>query len=329
MEAKQRIYCTFAKLLPRTYREHFKILLRYSGEDASAEAWLGSATLLAILLFVLVLIIPQNIFGFFQISYLIFAMIAFFLAQLSAYMIIYFKVEDRRKRVEKVLPDALQLISANLRAGITPFRALQLAARKEFGPLEEEIRYATAKSLGTESFSDTLLKMTDRIKSDMLDRAMKLFTTAMKSGGHLAKLLEELAIDIAETNSLKKELTTNTKTYTMFIMFTIILGAPLLLAISIYFVDVITAMQAKTGASTAGFGMSFLAGEVAITPDFLTKVSIGMLIMTGLLASMLLGVITEGKAKYGLRYSLIIIVAALVMFAISKYVIGLFFGSMF
>ena len=329
MQLKHRLYYGFVKLVPIKYKEHVKYLLNYSGEDITAEAWLGSTTLLSILMFILISIAPKSVFGFFQPIYFIFAIIAFFLVQIASYMMIYFKVEDRRKRVEKVLPDALQLIAANLKAGMTPFKALKLSARKEFGPLEEEIRYATAKALGTESFSKTLLRMSEHIKSDMLERSMKLFTTAMRSGGHLAKLLEELARDIAETNSLKKELTTNTKTYTLFIMFTIILGAPLLLAISIYFVDVITAMQAKTTATTAGFGMAFLAGEITITVDFLNKVSIGMLIITGLLASMLLGVITEGKIKHGLRYSLIIIIAALVVFAISKYVIGIFFGKMF
>ena len=46
--------------------------------------------------------------------------------------------------------------------------------------------------------------MAKRIDSPILDRAMKLFAASMKSGGHLAQLLEDLANDIAETKALKK-----------------------------------------------------------------------------------------------------------------------------
>ena len=246
----------------------------------------------------------------------------FIFIQIISYLMVYFKAEERTKRVEDALPDAFQIIAANLRSGMTPFQALKLATRKEFGPLQEEIKYATSMALGTESFSDTLLRMSDRIRSDMLDRALKLFTTAMRSGGHLASLLEELAADISETRALKNELRTSTKTYTAFIMFTIVIGTPLLLAISINFVDMVAKMQAKTGITTAGFGMGFLAGEVTMTADFLTKISLFMLIMTSLLASMLMGVINEGKPKYGLKYAPTIIIGCMVVFFIAKYVVG-------
>jgi pilus assembly protein TadC len=261
--------------------------------------------------------------------FLHYSILTFIGVEIMTYLLLYFKVEDRTKRVERVLPDMLQLLSSNIRVGMTPFQALKLAARKEFGPLEEEIRHATARSLGTESFAQTLLGMSKRIKSDMLERAMKLFGTAMHSGGHLAPLLEELAKDIGETQALKKELVTNTKTYSSFIMFTIVVGTPLLLAISIHFITVITGLQAQTSTATASFGLGFLGGKVAITVDFLIKVSIVMLTLTGLLAGMLLGVITEGKAKFGLKYAPIIIGGSLIAFVILRILVTRYVGTLF
>ncbi|MEE9525829.1 MAG: type II secretion system F family protein, partial [Candidatus Woesearchaeota archaeon] len=207
-----------------------------------------------------------------------------------------------------------------------PFQAMKLAARDEFGPLKEEIEYATTKALGTESFSEALLSMAKRIKSPILDRAMKLFSASMKSGGHLAQLLEDLANDIAETRALKKELITNTKMYSMLIMFMVVIGAPLLLAVSIHFIKIISGMQATTGAAEAGFGMAALIGTISLTPGFLTKLSVVILFITSLLASMLMGVIAEGKEKYGLKYAPLVITGSLIVFVISQYIISGFLG---
>ncbi len=325
MNLKQRIYTIFSKLVPFAYRKHLKEQLMYAGIKEAVEGWLGSATLLSFLLFLIVVFMPYTLYQRFELLYLLIGIGVFLLIEFSFYILLYFKVEDRTKRIEEVLPDALQLISANLRAGMAPYQALKLSARKEFGPFKEEIEHATALALGTESFSEVLLGIGKRVKSDMLERALNLFTTAMRSGGHLAQLLEELSRDIAETRSLKKELVTNTRTYVMFIMFTIVIGTPLLLAIAIHFVDVITGIQ-EAGPTGAGFGMAFLAGEITITADFLIKVSVVLLAVTSVLAAMLMGVIQEGKSKYGLKYAPFVMIGSFAVFFIVRHFIGSFLG---
>ncbi len=324
----KRLYLTLARLLPLKYRNNVKQQGIYAGQTLDVDIYLGLATTLALSFSAIALLVP---FAFAQSFTAMFGGIAvgiFIFIELIAYLSVYFKAEDRTKRVEEVLPDALQLIAANVRAGMTPYKAMKVAARKEFGPLSEEINHVTSRALGTESFADLLIEMSKRIRSETLERAMEMFTTAMRSGGKLAVLLEELAKDIDETRSLKKDLITSTKTYVSFIMFTIILGAPLLLSISIQFIKVITSMQSKAGVSDAGFGLSMLAGEISITADFLTKLSIAMLIMTALLASMLLGTIREGKPKFGFRYAPIIIVGSMIAFVVFRHFIANFFGSM-
>lgn len=327
MELKQRIYLIFGRAMPLRYRLHLKELIVYSGQDIDVNQYLGSSTIMAFLFSIASLLIPKALAMPFDIYIILFAIITFLMVEFAAYLAIYFKVEDRTKRVENILPDALQLIAANIRAGMTPYQALKRAAREEFGPLAEELNRATSRALGTESFSDALVSISKRIRSEILGRAIDLFTTAMHSGGHLAKLLEELAVDVEETRSLKKELVTSTKTYVAFIMFTIIIGAPLLLGISIQFITIVTDMQASSGVSDVGFGMSFLAGEVVISADFLVKVSIGLLVVTSVLAAILLGTIREGKPTYGFRYAPIIAIGSLAAFFIFRHVITNFFGS--
>ncbi|HIH42778.1 TPA: type II secretion system F family protein [Candidatus Woesearchaeota archaeon] len=329
MRPKDKIYLNFARVFPNSYRNHLASILVYGGEKKNVDYWLGSGTVLALLMMFKIVLIPWVFFGAFQRLYFIIGVIVFLFIEFLVYLFAYFKAEDRTARIEKALPDALQLIAANLKAGMTPYKAIKLSARKEFGPLAEEIDYATSHALGTESFETTLLRISERTNSETLDRALKLFTSAMKSGAHLAKLLEDLGNDISQTRELKNELITSTKTYTAFILFTIMVGTPLLLAISIHFVTIVSEMQEKSNISNVGFGLEFLAGKVVITPDFLTKMSLVMLVLTSLLASMLLGVIKEGKEKQGLRYAPMLIIGCLTVFYVSKYIIGNVFGNLF
>ena len=76
-------------------------------------------------------------------------------------------------------------------------------ARKEFGPLSEEIKVAAAKSLGTKSFGAALKQLSRSIKSKTLEETVSFFSQAMKSGGRLAMLLQTSALDLRRTQEMK------------------------------------------------------------------------------------------------------------------------------
>lgn len=322
----QHVYESVIGIFPDKYVKEFRQMLIYSDDRRGISEWLGKSLLASVIAAILGVLIcfyfDINIF-----AALGGALLLIILIQFLVYITLYFKVENRTAMIEKALPDALQLIASSLQAGMTPYKAIKVSARKEFGPLTEELNKATAHALGTKDFAKELIKIGDRVDSPTLRRTLRLITRSMHSGGHLATLLEDLSEDIAETRSLKNEMVTNTKTYTMFIMFTIIVGAPLLLSISIHFVTMVQNMQGQTSLSTDEFGLGFLTGEMDITPGFLTNMSIIVLFFTSLLASMLTGVITKGEMKAGLRYAPFVIVASIALFFISKVLIGNFFSG--
>lgn len=338
MEFMGRFNLAVTRLVPAGYREHMRMMLIYAGDRRTVERYFGSATFISIILFAALNISFALLFRTgksiatdivplaLPMLPLVFAIVSVAAVYFLFYIFVYLSVTDRTTRVEESLPDALHLMSANIRAGMTPFQAMKLAARREFGPLKEEIETATTRALGTESFAESLLAMSKRVQSGFLERTMQLFTTAMKSGGQLAQLLEDMANDIAETRALKKELVTNTKMYSMLIIFTVIVGAPILLSISVYFVRTIGAMQASAGVAESEFGVGILPSGTALSPWFFIQISIVMLTMTSILASMLIGVILEGNEKFGLKYAPLIVTAAIVAFIVADYAIELFFG---
>jgi len=310
----RKLYYVFANFSPKGIKRHIEEMLEYSGADMDVRVWMGSVLLLSFLFGITGLLFSWIVLEITSVSVLLLiSLAAFAFVLFSLYLVLHFRVEDRKRRIENVLPDALQLIAANIRAGLTPLAALRTSARPEFGPLEEEVKYVTAKSLGVESFTDALTEMSRRIKSETLERTVALFIVSMRSGGSLAVLLENAADDIMEGQELRRQLITGTSMYIVFILFAVLIGMPVLLSISIEFVDMIGSLQQQS-AQTSLTGEVGLVMGTPISADFLFNVSILAIIATSVTVSILIGVIHDGKELNGLRYTLYLLVVSIVVF---------------
>jgi len=158
---------------------------------------------------------------------------------------------------------------------------------------------------------------------------MNLFSAAIESGSNMNTLLKNLAKDIRERQSLKNELITSTKTNSMFILFMVVVGAPILMSISIFFVDIVTGILGKSSlGDTSNMGMS-MGNSVAITSGFLNVYSIIFFIITGIIVSYFSGVIVEGDGKNGLKKAPLIVVGSITVFIISLYLVRYFLGGIF
>ena len=258
--------------------------------------------------------------------------IGFFLITLALfYLHISYTIDGRKKMVESILPDFLYLVGNNLKSGMSPFYAFRSAVRPEFGPLSEEIQIATQKSLGVESFSDALKDIGERIDSKVLNDTTKFFAQALRSGGHLAQLIETTASDIKQTNRLKKELITSTRMYTLFILFVVVVASPMLLAVSIQFLNILGSISEKTatfgGGNTSVAGAQFAAAAISITPEFMTTVSYGIIILNSFLASIFIGLLGGGKLREGLKYAPLMAIAGIILLMIFTAGVGGLLGG--
>jgi len=147
---------------------------------------------------------------------------------------------------------------------MTPYNALWVSARKEFGALAEEIKVAQKETLGGKAFTDALTDMGHRVRSHVLQRTIRLLIQGMKAGGELPHILQGIGADIRQMRLLQKEMAASTMSYLLFILFGMLLGAPLLFSVSIQFVDVMNKFQpdvnvdeiaeAKSGPALGGMG---------------------------------------------------------------------------
>jgi flagellar protein FlaJ len=238
---------------------------------------------------------------------------------------------DRRGRfVDEILPDALLLLSANIRSGYIPSRALILSARKEFGPLSEAIRKAGKEIMTGTSLEDGLREIPKRIKSKDLERSIKLIIEGIRGGGQIVTLLEENAIDIRRRQAIRKEISANIMMYAIFIAFAGCLGAPGLYALSGYLTTTMAKLTPDVSMTEQGSGkVSFIKmSGGGVSPEFLFMFSIAAILITTVFGGLILGLINSGKEKDGLKFAPILAVIALSVFFAATFLVSTMFASM-
>ena len=250
---------------------------------------------------------------------------------IAPYIIFTLVSESRKKRMEAVLPDILMLASANIKSGLTIDRAILFAARPEFGELGLEFKKVAFEIYGGDDLDKSFRKLTTRIKSSILERTINLLLEGLRSGGAVAKLLEETATDIKNTEMLQREIRSSVMMYTIFIFMAAVLGAPALFAISNFLITSSSSMwddQIGSGMDdvpNTGF-LSISAPQMNI--ESFGYFSIVTIIITTFFSGMLISLIQTGKIRNGVKYIPIFMSVSLVLFFIIKTVLLSVFGEM-
>lgn len=234
------------------------------------------------------------------------------------YIVISLLAEKRKKEMERVLPDALLLISTNLKSGSSINRAFLISARDEFGPLAEELRKTAIQISGGNSVTESLDSMRHRVKSELFSDTLKVLSDALESGGNTADLLDSSADDIRSSLELRQEIQSSIRMYVIFILMAAVVGAPVLFSITVYMSETTSQMWEQTNVQDEGFasggagGMSFSQPDV--NTDFLITFSISALIISNSFAGLIISQIKNGNIREGAKYIPLTVTIAVAIF---------------
>jgi Flp pilus assembly protein TadB len=235
----------------------------------------------------------------------------------------------RVKKIEEVFPDFIELMSSNLRAGMTTDRALVLSARKEFSPLDKEIILMGKDIMAGKEISRAMSDMAERINSDIIRKTVTVINSGIKSGGNLAVLLEQTAINMREKQFIEKKSASNVLMYQIFIFFAVGVGAPALFSLSSVLVSVLTSIVGDMPEMDSSVGsMPVTLSQISISTQFVGYYSLLLLVAMGILASLLLGLVNKGEEKEGLKYMAPILAISISIYFLLRYFLLRFFSGM-
>jgi archaeal flagellar protein FlaJ len=233
------------------------------------------------------------------------------------------------KKMEEVFPDFIELVSSNLRSGMTVDKALLMSSRKEFYPLDEHILQLGKDITTGKEITVALKEMAIRIKSEKINKTISLINSGLKTGGNLAILLEETASNLREREFIEKRAASNVLMYVIFIFFAVAIGAPVLFGLSSVLVKVLSTLLSSIPELPTNSAMPLTLKSVNISTEFITYFSLTFMIVSDILAALLLGLVSKGEEKRGVKYIIPLIALSTTTYLLIKTILSGYFGTLF
>jgi len=238
---------------------------------------------------------------------------------------------QKAKEIEELLPEALELISSNLQAGLTTREALKLLISDQYEPLASEISLVMAKESMGKPLEEALRESSDRIESELYRKVVQTLSRGIEGGSDLEEVTTALASNIQDIKNMKQKIRSAAMGYKAFLTFASLIAAPFLFALSTFLIETLTKLtEQATQGSTAGTGIpsSFLTIGTSLPPvDTLTIFFISMIILTSLSTSIGIGIVSKGSLMEGVKVSPVFIMVALAVYWIGRQMISVLVGG--
>ncbi len=254
----------------------------------------------------------------------------------ALYAVLEYRIDRRRTFIDEILPDYLQLTSANIRSGVALDKALIEAARPEFLYFKDDVLLMGKQLYSGETMQNTLFNLSNKYRSLQLKRTVRMMSEALRYGGGMSDILNQLAKDLRNQLTIKREISGQLFMYSIFIIFASVIGAPVLYGLTnrmISITDTIWGgiLQQSPGglnAFTQSSAISFLKPHApTIQPSQYYLFSIVAIIIISGMSSMIVAAISFGSMVKGLRNIPLFIVIGLVVFFVTSFVIGSLFST--
>lgn len=238
----------------------------------------------------------------------------------------------RAEKINEMFLEFTRRLAESVSTGTPVSKGIINMKKKNFGVLNPHIeKLANQIELGI-PVGDAMHTFSKEVDSVVVKRAIALIREAEKAGGDIDYILDSTAKSISEVEKLKKE--RKSAIYGMvvqgYIIFFIFIGIILVMEFKII---PLTANAGGLGlgdtAQDLGGGFGMFGGGVSvdesgeIDPEEFTRPFLYLLLTQGFFIGLVIGKLTEGSVKSGLKHSFIMVITAFLVSTGAR----LFFGA--
>lgn len=252
--------------------------------------------------------------------------ISFVIAGLPFFISLILESSVTREKEEMFLEFSRNLVES-VKAGTPISKSILNIRTKDYGSLNPYIqKLANQISIGI-PIKTALETFARDIKSPTITRAVTIISESEKAGGRIEDVLDSVAKSVAQIEKLRKERSAAmynlvVQGYIIFLIFIVIM-----LVMQFKILPIASGLGTTLGETEAseysvGFGgLLGMSGEKA-TPEQLARPFLFLLIVQGFFAGLVIGKLSEGKIKAGLKHSFILILLAVLIGTGAKLFIG-------
>lgn len=241
------------------------------------------------------------------------------------------KIYARTKQMEDVLPDFLQIVSSNLKGGMSFEKALWAAINPKFKVLSDEIAIAAKKVMTGTDVETALKEFVEKYDSPTLRRSIELIISEIEGGGKISEIIDKVIDNLKQTRSLKEEMSASVLTYVIFITAIVILIAPGLFSLSYNLLLMIGTFMTKLSigstTSAAGVNLPFNFSGISVDPSLFRNFSYAALSIIAIFSSMIVSIIQKGNIKGGVKFIPLFTAGSIFFYILFMYVLSIAFSG--
>lgn len=224
----------------------------------------------------------------------------------------------REKEKEEMFLEFARNLVESVRAGAPISKSIMHVATKDYGSLTKHVgKLANQVSLSI-PVRQALRVFARDINNKIISRSVELIIEAEASGGEIGTVLDSVVKSVTEIEDLKKERQARVYSmivqgYLIFFIFIIIM-----LFVELKFMPLIAG--ALTG-TTGTEAQSILFGQTA-SRDMIEKTFFILLIVQAAFAGLVIGKLSEGSLKYGIKHSAILLIITYLIVTAARALLG-------
>ncbi|MBI2547243.1 MAG: type II secretion system F family protein [Candidatus Aenigmarchaeota archaeon] len=252
----------------------------------------------------------------------------FYLSHVSAYSVTFYVIggivigsplivikylENKKvKEIEENFPVFLQDLVESIRGGMTLPQSFKAISVNQYGALTPLVKRMAAQMDWGITVETALLRFSQETHSKLISRIVSTAIESNKFGGKLVETFEALSGTAVEVERLRDErrLYLNSQVVTGYIIFFVFLGV--IVGLEKFLVPSLgqVSSQSLTQISSGGS-----AAPVNLTEEY-GGIFRNLIVLQGLFAGLTVGKMSEGAIVAGIKHSVIMIVAGILVFLI-------------
>ena len=289
------------KLMGEKFMKQTDVALARAKISFSAQEWAGIFVVIGIVLFLLLTIIFNPIYG----------IVGFVVMLALMVMIPRMKADKRKGEVEDALPDALHHMSVAIKTGLVLESVIAEIGEADYGALSEEFAQVVLEVKRGRTLRDAFMNFAVRSESKDIIRAINLLLEGMESGGPISDVLDEVSEDMKSTKEIKQDRKTFTSQQISFLAMASLMAGPFVMGVVGALPQIMEAAMAGAG----GEGIMDMA-EIYQVIDALTA----YVILQAISTSIMMGVIMYGEFKSGFKFMIPMAIIAYGVYSVVKYI---------
>ena len=202
-------------------------------------------------------------------------------------------------RKEELYTEFLFKLSELMRGGLDPIKSVKELSKTDLGILTPHVRIAATSMTYGKSFEESMKAMAKSLHSEMITRYTALVVQASYSGGAVSDLILKASEDMRNIIAIEREKEGNLSQYVMIFYFA-----------QGIIVFVIYTLSTSLLPFVSQLGSSNILGKAntLVNLDF-SRGFFHMIIINSFFGGLIIGKISEGDARHGLKHAVVLMTA--------------------